>query len=184
MKSATRVATRERTLFGRTSYKKIVESLALEAMAVEPMQAPGLANPPPEAGGYMYNTLEGIAAILFLTQRALKVLTSGERFDKARDHLGSVFLAGLERQYSKAEMQSLVVPLLEQRHLEYEAILDGTGNPGVRLRQLGSAIVDHIVEDEVDDVRANLATMFLVSKLMIEPGKRLKAMDEAGKIKW
>jgi hypothetical protein len=168
----------------RTSYKKVIENFALEAMTVDPMQAPGLVNAPEELGGYTYNALEGVAAILFLSQVALRVLGDSDKFDKARDYLATVFIEALDEQYSKKEMHSLVVPLLERRHIEYTAILDGIGEPGDRTFQLCSAMISRFVQGHVDVNRKGLATIFLLNKLMLEPGKKFKAMSDAGKIKW
>ena len=172
-------------MFGwRTSYKKVIERLALDAMVFDPMQAPGLAPSSKEETGHTYNSLEGTAAILFLTHRALGVVGDSEQFSKARHYLAGVFLSALERQYSKDEMQSRVVPLLERRSTEYASILGGAGDPGAQLRQLGRAMIGRFVEDDIDDTKKGRATLFLLEKLMIEPGKKLKASNEAGKIRW
>jgi len=172
-------------MFGwRTSYKKVIEKLALEAMVFDPMRAPGLATSSKTETSHTYNSLEGMAAILFLTHRALGVVGDSEQFNKARHHLAGVFLSALERQYSKSEMQSLVLPLLERRSMEYASIMNGAGDPGAQLRQLGRAMIGRFVEDDVDDAKKGRATLFLLEKLMIEPGKKLKASNEAGKIRW
>jgi hypothetical protein len=112
------------------------------------------------------------------------VLGNSERFERARDHLAGVFFSFLERQYSKDEMRSIVLPLLERRHTEYESILDGLGDASGRLSRLGDAMIAHFVKEEVDEVRRNLASAFLLAKVMTEPAKKLKTLDEVGKIKW
>src|SRR5262245_56571078 len=141
-------------MFGwRTSYKKVIGRLALQAMALDPMQAPGLATPSEKGNSYAYNALEGIAAIHFLSQRALRVVVDSGQFTKAHHHLDSVFFSGLERKYSKNEMRNLVMPLLERRRMEYETILDRPGDLGAQLRQLGRVMISHFVEGNVDDQR-------------------------------
>ena len=112
------------------------------------------------------------------------MLSNPEHFGRARDYLARLFFSELERHYTKKEMHNLVLPLLERRHLAYAAILDGSGDPGTRLNELGRAIVRQIVEEHVDDIQMDVAAMFLVGTLLIEPSKKIKAMNEAGKIKW
>jgi|GEM_PF-1760256 len=161
-------------LGGRTSYKSVVDGIARRALSFDLMQAPGLDR------GYMYNALEGTAATLFLIQRSLLALNPAH-FETARDRLTSCFFSALDQDYSKEEMQSFVLPLLEKRHLEYEAILDGAEDAGNRVRSLGRTMIRNFIEENsIEETQADLATLFIVENLMTEPGRQIKEFEGSG----
>ena len=168
----------------RSSYKRLVEEVARDAFSTDISEIPGLSSWSEDFGGYALNALEWLAAVLFLTQLAFRSLDDPENYHKARDYLAHLMFAEIEESYSKSEMRSFVVPVLEKRHAEYESILDGVREPGKQIRSVGSRMLGHVIGETVDETRANMAILFLSKRLTMEPAKRLKALDRAGQIKW
>lgn len=170
-------------LFSRRKlYKKIVEGIARDAFQVDLLASPGLAG---DGNGFVLNTLEGVAAVVFMTQHAFLALDDAAKYEKARDYLAQLVFADLEADYSKVEMRNLVLPLLERRHHEYSAILgSSSGTAGDRIRELFEAIIGHCIEESVEETRTNMAGLYLFNRLMTEPARKLKSMDNAGEIAW
>lgn len=132
------------------SYKKVIEEIAVEAFHTNPMDAPGLKDPPEELGGYQFNTLEGLAAVYFLVERSFSSIADPTTREKAKEHLARLLFEDMEDTYSPSEMKTLVLPLLDRRLSQYYALLDGHGKPGDNIVWLGSAMIGNFVAEEIE----------------------------------
>ena len=172
-------------LFSRkTSYKKIIEDIVVNAFHTSLLDTPGLNDPPEEIGGYMLNNLEGLAAVFFLVERSFMVIPDSGKRERAKEYLAKIIFEDMRDEYSSSEMQSLVIPLIERRLNEYHGILDGSGESGEKIFRLGSRMVDNFIEEDVSPENKAKATTDLYRSLSVEPAKRLKALHEANEIGW
>ena len=168
----------------KISYKKIIDDLAHDAFHTSLTEMPGLNSPPDELGGYMQNSLESVAAIFFLLERSLSSLSDENKCDKAKEHLASIVLRDLRASYSSDEMKNFVIPMLENRSRQYHSILDGQGEPGPKILNLGIAMIGKFIDDDVSLENKALASTVLFNNLCVEPAKKIKALDESNHIRW
>lgn len=172
-------------LFSRkTSYKNIIEDIAVKAFHTSLLDTPGLNEPPEEIGGYMLNALEGLAAVFFLVERSFMAIPDSRKREKAKEYLAKIVFEDMRDEYSSSEMQGLVIPLLERRLNEYHGILDGPGEPSDKIFRLGSRMVDNFIEEDVPLENKAKAIKDLYGNLSVEPAKRLKALHDANEIVW
>ena len=170
----------------KESYKSRVRKLAESMLAFDLMSAPGLSADRPDIGHYAYNGLEGVAAKIWCIDRALRVLPSESQFLKAQDEVRTTFINAMRTSYSQSEIRSLVLPVFEQRHKEYESIFDSGGTPSKSITDVLGAMIDRFVEfEEVDPVHKIAAMPYLGHAILLEPTKQVKAMSSGeSSVRW
>ena len=168
----------------RISYKRVIDEMVAEAFNTNLIDSPGLNSPPSNLGGYMFNTLEGVAATYFLIDRSLFCIRNSANRHKAKEHLAKTVLAGMANEYSPGEIKSFVIPVLEKRMNEYYRLMNAEGSPGDRVLQTGFKMIDNFIEDEVDAESKTLAIKHIFEKLSLEPARKLIQLDQTRSIKW
>lgn len=164
-------------LWFKESYKSRVRSLAESALAFDLMSTLGLSVDRPDIGRYAYNELEGVAAKIWCLDRALRSLPSRTQFHRAQDVLRERFIDALRPSHSHSEIRSLVLPVFERRHQEYERIFESGGTPSESITSVLSAMIGNFVEfEEVKPVHQVAAMPYLGNALLLQPTKEVKAM--------
>ena len=128
-----------------------------------------------EVGGLSINGLEDFVARFFACDCALRQINGQKEYLVSRSYLSKILILEISEQYSEVEMRNFVVPLINKRHSEYYEVIDGVGEPGQRMLQVGSAILNNVCIDSFGPQTKLSAALAISNNLLLGAGRNLKA---------